>query len=122
MIAKDLDVVAAVDQGYRIALHSDGVADVTKQDGTSYGVDLLIGEHGVCTCPDYQIRGGSYNGACKHMWWVSELTTCTYCKEVMLLSDGIFECVNPECNAAKSLGLVKVQRADRRAAQSAQRA
>ena len=115
MLTQKLDIMTAIDAGYRIALHADGVADVIRPDGQSYGVDLTIGERGVCTCPDFQVRGGSYNGHCKHQWWVSQLTTCTYCHSPMVLVGEIYECINGNCNAAKSLGLIKEQRAERRA-------
>lgn len=118
MLTPKLDFQTALDEGYKIVLQADGVGDVTKPTGESYGVDLCCGERGVCTCPDFTCRGGPYHGACKHMWWISQLTSCDYCGSVMVLIDGIFECVNPSCNAAKSFGLVKEQRAQRRAEQA----
>ena len=60
--------MTAFDEGYQIAPHADGVADVIKDNAESHGVDLTIGERGVCACGDWMNRGGSYHGACKHMW------------------------------------------------------
>lgn len=105
-------LTTAVDGGYKIHLIGDGIADVTKQDGAIYHVDL---SNGGCDCPDALKRnGGSYRGHCKHSWWVAQVSPCANCGGVMILNNKmrIFEC--GDCGDAKALGLVKEERALRR--------
>ena len=61
----------AIAQGYRITLDSDGEAVVVNLDGQAYYI--LNFE---CDCPDKRVRGGSYQGHCKHEEWIAQIRPC----------------------------------------------
>lgn len=114
MIEK-LNIFTALKEGYRFHLESDGVAEVVTPDGATYGVDMHLGDRGTCTCADFQHRRGSYGGACKHMWWVAQLTLCPQCGYLMIEVDAFYGCTNDACQAFRSSEWVNEQRVHLRA-------
>ena len=110
------DLQSAASEGYTIRLQSDGVGEVEKDPNTIYRVDL--DKHPACHCPDALFRnGGSYNGYCRHAWWIGQLTLCD-CGSQMILQEvegfKFYECV--KCGNAKDARIIKEERAARRAA------
>ena len=111
---KQADIRTAYEQGYDIVLFADGLADVIKPDGTTYHVSIFDG----CDCPDKWMRGGSYEGHCKHEHWVAQMTPCPICTSRMIIADrlDLYECQNPRCRNARDRRLVAEDRkAERRA-------
>ncbi len=107
-----LSIAYAMKEGYKIALDSDGCAEILKADGTAYHVVDFE-----CDCPDKQGRGGSYAGHCKHEVWTSQLRPCELCNGIMALGEyktafgqtvKRFEC--QACGNARDFGLVKAER------------
>ncbi len=108
MRGEQTDIRTAYEQGYDIMLFADGVADVTKRDGTTYHVSIFDG----CDCPDKWNRGGSYDGHCKHEHWVVQMTVCPMCRGRMLINNrlDVYECRNPRCRNARDRRLVVADR------------
>ena len=104
----------AMEQGYDFRLDRDGSALVEKIDGTVYHI-----EDWTCDCPDAVFRNGSYEGACKHVRWLSQLLPCGHCDGMMVYSpyDRVFEC--RDCGDRQRLDEVLKQRATRLARRQA---
>jgi len=66
-----------------------------------------------CDCPDAVFRNGSYEGACKHVHWLTQLFPCGHCDRVMIFSPyyRVFEC--PDCGEKYRLDAILKQRAAR---------
>ena len=108
-----LSLAAAMKQGYRIVLDTDGEGEVTNPWGRTYYVSGFE-----CDCPDKRSRNGSYGNRCKHELWISQMRPCDCCGGTMLLGEfrtafgetlRRFEC--PVCGNARDLALVEEERA-----------
>ncbi|MDA0710549.1 MAG: hypothetical protein O3B73_10125 [bacterium] len=113
--SQKLSISYAMSQAYKVLLDSDGNAEISKPDGTTYHVQDFR-----CDCPDAHNRdGGSYTKGdtdehvCKHSLWVAQLHPCPDCNATMLMRDlqeGVqfYGCHN--CKAVKAAMLVKLER------------
>ena len=112
-IEDKLSLAAAMKQGYRIVLDTDGEGEVTNPRGRTYYVSGFE-----CDCPDKCSRNGSYGNRCKHELWISQMRPCDCCGGTMLLGEfrtafgetlRRFEC--PGCGNARDFDLVEEERA-----------
>lgn len=77
-----LSLAHAIDKGYRFRLDDDGSVEIQNPEGTFYYLHNFT-----CSCPDKCLRGGSYQGHCKHEIYISQMVPCDWCKGVMLLGE-----------------------------------
>ena len=111
-IEDKLSLAAAMKQGYRIVLDTDGEGAVTNPRGRTYYVSGFE-----CDCPDKRGHNGSYGNRCKHELWLSQMRPCDCCGGTMLLGEfrtafgetlRRFEC--PGCGNARDFALVEEER------------
>ena len=107
-----LSLAHAIGKGYRFRLDDDGSVEIQNPEGTFYYLHNFT-----CSCPDKCLRGGSYQGHCKHEIYISQMVPCDWCKGVMLLGEykpGVgppirrFEC--PACGNFQSQDRISRQR------------
>ena len=115
----------ARDEEYEILTFGDGFGEVYGPEGQHYTISNFL-----CNCPDAEKNdGGTYEGYCKHSWWLSQLHICEECggeAELMETESPIthnkhrFVYVCPICGDVK--GVKQVHAIRQRARQEARRA